>query len=89
MTTNITEETTREELLEIIEILTKKLELKGNGRKESVLKLLNDGFNSIQSIAEEIGITSKNVSSQLTYLRQDGYKIISYRDGGKSVLEMR
>lgn len=94
--TEIHNEMDREELLEFmynqelkIAELTKKLETKGTGRKEAVLKLLMDGATSIKEIAEEIGITNKNVSSQLTYLRADGHQIISYRLGGQSHLELR
>lgn len=95
-TTAITEETTREELLELIETLvgkvedlTLKLETKGTGRKEAVLNLLREGYNNIDSIAEAIGINNKNVSSQLTYLRKEGHVILSYKLDGKQVLEMR
>ena len=90
------EEMTKEELLEVISALTDKvdnlthkLETKGSGRKEQVLKLIQEGYNTITDIADEIGINNKNVSSQLTYLRKEGYKIISYRLDNKTHVELR
>ena len=46
------------------------------GRKEQVLEILKRGKAiSISDIAVELGITNRNVSSQLTYLRDDGADI--------------
>ena len=41
---------------------------------------------SVDELAESIGITPKNISSQLTYLRKDGYEI-GTRSNGKKYLE--
>lgn len=48
---------------------------RGPGRKDDVLALLQSGPYGILEIAEKLGINSKNVSSQLSYLRKDGYII--------------
>ena len=45
------------------------------GRKAQVLAVLKKGPISTPAIAERIGITPKNVGSQLAYLREDGYLI--------------
>jgi len=48
---------------------------KGNGRKEEVLGLIRElGKVSIKDMAERIGITDRNISSQLSYLRKDGLR---------------
>ena len=90
------EDMSKEELINVInglmdkvEDLTTKLETKGTGRKEAVLKLLMEGATSITSIAGTLGITNKNVSSQLSYLRKEGHTIISYRLNNESHLELR
>ena len=48
---------------------------KNPGRKEDVLEILRKGPASILEIAEKLNIQSKNVSSQLSYLRKDGWVI--------------
>jgi len=46
------------------------------GRKDQVLDILKEGkLISVKELAERVGITNKNVSSQLTYLRNDGWII--------------
>lgn len=56
---------------------------KTDGVKEQVKRLIESGFNTIESIATELDKTSKNISSNLTYLRKDlaesGQTIISQR----------
>lgn len=55
---------------ELIELLLKK----GSGRKSEVLDIIKrEGKVSINDIAKEIGISDRNVSSQLAYLRKDGW----------------
>ena len=55
---------------ELIELLLKK----GSGRKSEVLGIIKrEGKVSINDIAKEIGISDRNVSSQLAYLRKDGW----------------
>jgi biotin operon repressor len=54
------------------------------GRKEQVLELLKENKKiSILEIANQLNISTKNVSSQLTYLRSDGYKINTDYNGRK------
>ena len=48
---------------------------RGPGRKDDVLAILQAGPAGILEIAEKLNINSKNVSSQLSYLRKDGYII--------------
>lgn len=72
---------------ELIAEITK-MKNAGHGRKSQVLQLLKDGFDTIESIAEEIDITRKNVSSTLSALRKQGHCIINIRVKGQSVLQM-
>ncbi len=54
------------------------------GRKAQVLKILkSSGHITVAAIATRIGITARNVSSQLTYLRKDGYAIATDSLGRK------
>ena len=62
--------------------------IKAAGRKEQVLTLLRKGLTSIDAIAEELGISNKNVSSQLTYLRKDGHTIYSMRLNNQTTLKL-
>lgn len=58
----------------------------GSGRKEEVLKVLQEhGPISILGIAELLNISTKNVSSQLTYLRKAGHRIATKSDGRKFI----
>lgn len=61
---------------------------KSIGRKDQVLQCLRSGINTIDDIAEHIGINSKNVSSQLTYLRKDGHMIYSIRFNNITTLKL-
>ena len=61
---------------------------KSIGRKDQVLQCLRSGINTIDSIAEHLGINSKNVSSQLTYLRKDGHMIYSIRFNNVTTLKL-
>ena len=86
---------TKEELIEKIENqeqlimeLQIRLETSKNGRKFQVLEILKEGNPiSIVKIAEKLGITAKNVSSQLTYLRSDGYEIFTDNHGKKVLMD--
>ncbi len=52
------------------------------GRKSEVLDILKEGnLVSVGDIAKRIGITSRNVSSQLSYIRNDFEK-----DGNKMII---
>ena len=59
-----------------------------SGRKSQVLELLRE-FDaiSILEIAKKLSISTKNVSSQLTYLRTDGYKIFTDNHGKKVLMD--
>ena len=61
---------------------------KAVGRKEQVLQCLRSGINTIDAIADHLGINSKNVSSQLTYLRKDGHMIYSIRFNNITTLKL-
>ena len=63
-----------------------KLESRSNNskRKSQVLELLKSHESiSILEISSKLDISTKNVSSQLTYLRQDGYSICTNSNGRK------
>jgi len=74
-------EMNKDEMRELIEKLKmenenllKKVSNK-KGRKEEVLELIREkGKISIKELGEVIGISERNVSSQLSYLRNDEYK---------------
>ena len=88
MTTEITRETlrnlTNEDLASMnktdlaahrtaaVQILNTQPE-RGPGRKDDVLAMLQKGPATILEIANALDISTKNVSSQLSYLRKDGY----------------
>lgn len=60
----------------------------GSGRKQQVLDLLRSHKTiSILDIAESLNISTKNVSSQLTYLRSDGHMIFTDPNGRKMLVE--
>ena len=73
----------------IILDLTTKLESSSkDGRKSQVLALLRENHTiSILEIASQLNISTKNVSSQLTYLRQDGYQVFTDPNGRKMLVE--
>ena len=59
-----------------------------SGRKSQVLELLKKYSSiSILEIAKKLSISTKNVSSQLTYLRTDGYKIFTDNHGKKVLMD--
>ena len=64
----------QEHLSAAVELLNAQVE-RGPGRKDDVLAILQEGPAGILEIAEKLNINSKNVSSQLSYLRRDGYII--------------
>ena len=73
---------------QIILDLQIKLESKNDsGRKKQVLELLqNHESISILDISKKLDISTKNVSSQLTYLRTDGFKICTDNFGKKFLM---
>ena len=79
-----------EDQAEIILDLHVKLENARNssGRKSQVLELLqNNASISILEISKKLSISTKNVSSQLTYLRTDGYRIFTDNHGKKILMD--
>ena len=92
-----TDKMTKEEMIETIEnqqqqILDLQVKLEnstnGSGRKAQVLELLRKHKTiSILDISNELTISTKNVSSQLTYLRSDGYAIFTDPNGRKMLVE--
>ena len=74
--------------LQIVE-LTIRLEASSkDGRKSQVLELLRENKTiSILEISSKLSISTKNVSSQLTYLRSDGYQIFIDPNGRKCLFE--
>lgn len=58
---------TKQELLEVINKLNSK-----SGRKQEIKAILEEGRISITEIADRTGMTSRNVSTILSYLRKDG-----------------
>lgn len=93
----MSKEMTKQEMADMIASLTKDNEaLRSNtgvGVKDKVMKCIEDGMNSIEDISMFLSISSKNVSSNLTYLRNDmkkeGKTIISMRIEGKSLLSIK
>ena len=54
------------------------------GRKDEVLAILQRGKHvSVAQIAREVGISERNVSSQMSYLRKDGKRIATDSRGNK------
>ena len=70
---------TKEELISVIisleEQIAKMKTAKDVGRKGEVLAMLQTGRFTIAELASGLGISDKNVSSQLSYLRKDGWLI--------------
>lgn len=46
---------------------------KGGGRKEEVLVILKGGAYGIEELGKIVGVSSRNISSVLCYLKDDGY----------------
>jgi len=90
-------ESTKKEMQEVIDnqeqiILDLQIQLENarnsSGRKSQVLELLRENpAISILDIAKKLSISTKNVSSQLTYLRTDGYKIFTDNHGKKVLMD--
>jgi len=45
------------------------------GRKSEVLAILQQGRITVKDLAKKVGISERNISSQMSYLRKDGVKI--------------
>ena len=66
-----------------IEKMTKSKEV---GRKGEVLEVLQTGRFTIKELSVQLNISDKNVSSQLSYLRKDGW-LIGTDSKGRKFLE--
>ena len=80
-------ETLVADMLETIECLDVDAEVvvvEKPGRKDEVLAILQRGKHvSVSQIAREVGISERNVSSQMSYLRKDGKRIATDSRGNK------
>ena len=72
-----------ENLLLSLEEKISTVKVKPEGRKSQVLDILKTGHVTVEAIAQRIGISARNVSSQLSYLRKDGYAIATDSLGKK------
>lgn len=78
-----------EAIVELVNGLIDVIESKKDGRKGEVLRILKERkLVSIKAIAKELDISCKNVSSQLSYLRSEGYNICTDTKGNKFLFEM-
>ncbi len=72
-----------ENLLITLEEKISRVQIKPEGRKSQVLAILKTGHVTVDAIAKRIGISARNVSSQLSYLRKDGLAIATDSLGRK------
>ena len=80
-------EMTQAELIDII-VELQQAKTKKSNKKYAVLEILKHGPKEILEIANELDISTKNVSSLLTYLRQqDNIKIHTDDKGRKYIVE--
>lgn len=81
-----------EERKEFLKELSRELKISfgdEGGRKSEVRKLLEENREgiSIMEIGERLGMSNKNVSSILSYLRKDGLRLGTRSDGRKYIEE--
>lgn len=81
-----------EERKEFLKELSKEVKVSfgdEGGRKSEVRKLLEENKEgiSIMEIGEKLGMSNKNVSSILSYLRKDGLRLGTRSDGRKYIEE--
>lgn len=70
--------------IEYLEGRLSKPAVKTEGRKSQVLSILQRSSHiTVAAIAERLGISARNVSSQMTYLRKDGWSIATDSLGRK------
>jgi hypothetical protein len=87
----------KDELVALVEKMSVEIEnLKRRGKRGGSLRRLEvlewlgmNGSGKILDIANGLGIESKNVSSQLTYLKKDGWGIITNEEGKKEVTKYK
>ena len=88
---------TKAEIIKHLNKLNDKVErlesTKSDSVKIQVKDLIDSGYNCIEDIAEELGKTSKNISTYLTYIRRDLKKdrktIVSYRMNNKTYISIQ
>jgi len=92
----MSKELTREELLAILEEKDNELEkLKsstGQTMPTRVLNLIESGYRTIEELATELNTNSRNISSNLTYIRRDlkpqGKWLVSSKIDGATYLKI-
>lgn len=88
-------EMSKDELCSLVEslqeenaALKEQILIKNHGRKKQVYDLLKaEGPLTIKDIAQKLSISTKNVSSQLTYLRSDNINIFTDNNGKKFIYD--
>ena len=72
------------ETIECLDVDAEVVVVEKPGRKDEVLAILQRGKHvSVSQIAREVGISERNVSSQMSYLRKDGKRIATDSRGNK------
>lgn len=60
--------------------------------KTKIMNLIKAGYNTVEAMSDTLGISRKNVSSNLTYLRRelakDGMTLTSERRNGQTVINL-
>lgn len=84
----------KDEIIAELNKVQTKLKSGQTSKKDQVMDCLENGIQTIQDVAKELNISDKNVSSNLTYLREDlkkdGKTIISFKnkDNRKTYLKV-
>lgn len=91
MVKNFVENMENEERKEFLKELSKEIRVSfgDEGRKGEVRKLLEESGEegiSIVEMGERLGVSNKNISSILSYLKKDGLKLMT-KSNGKKVIE--
>lgn len=60
--------------------------VKGGGRKEEVFNILKGGIYSVKELSKRVGVSGRNISSVICYLRDDGMDIRKVGMGGENKL---
>lgn len=91
MVKNFVENMENDERKEFLKELSKEIRVSfgDEGRKGEVRKLLEESGEegiSIVEMGERLGVSNKNISSILSYLKKDGLKLMT-KSNGKKVIE--
>ena len=73
---------------ELIAMIEKLKAGQGKDRKAEILGLIKEGHDTSQALAEQAGITTKNVASILTALRKEGHFILTMKIGGQNIIKL-